>query len=87
MRGDLDKGAPGKAPFDVILVNGAFESLPAALIAQLAERGRLVALEARSGAARGVLILKSGGGSSERTLFDASADVLPGLAKAAAFAF
>jgi len=48
--GDLAAGFPSKAPFDVIVVNGAFEVLPDILIAQLAENGRLVGVEARRGA-------------------------------------
>jgi protein-L-isoaspartate(D-aspartate) O-methyltransferase len=86
VRGDLGQGAPGKAPFDLILVNGAFDVFPNALIAQLSENGRLVALDSREDPPRGVLIRKSGHGVSERPLFDASGDVLPGLAKAPAFA-
>jgi protein-L-isoaspartate(D-aspartate) O-methyltransferase len=46
VEGDLASGAQGKGPFDVILVNGAFETRPDALIAQLAEGGRLVGVEA-----------------------------------------
>jgi len=85
--GDLDKGVAAKGPFDVILINGAFAVAPTALVAQLSETGRLVAVDARGKSPRGVLIIKSGRGVSERSLFDASADVLPGFAKAAAFAF
>ena len=60
VKGDLAAGAQGKGPFDVILVNGAFESQPDALIAQLAEGGRLVGVEARAGAQEAMLIEKSG---------------------------
>ncbi len=85
--GELDKGAPADGPFDIILLNGAFEVTPSALIGQLADRGRLVGLDSRQQGTCGVLILKSGRGVSERPLFDASADVLPGFARAAVFAF
>jgi protein-L-isoaspartate(D-aspartate) O-methyltransferase len=87
IQGDLALGAPGQGPFDVILLNGAFEVLPEALLDQLAEGGRLVGLDSRRGGARGVLIEKTGRGSSARTLFDASGDLLPGLAREARFAF
>jgi hypothetical protein len=53
----------------------------------LSERGRLVGISAEGRSPRGVLIRKSGRGLSERTLFDATGDVLPGLAKSPAFAF
>ena len=87
IQGDLDKGAPGHGPFDVIVLNGAFEAAPQGLLDQLAEGGRFVGLDAQAGAIRGVLIEKTGKGTSARSLFDASGDVLPGLAKAASFAF
>lgn len=87
VRGALDKGAPDHGPFDVILINGAFEVTPSILLEQLAERGRLVGLDAREGTPRGVLIRKAGRSVSERALFDAFADVLPGFARLPAFAF
>jgi protein-L-isoaspartate(D-aspartate) O-methyltransferase len=87
IQGDLEKGAPEQAPFDVIFINGAFQTPPLGLIAQLAVGGRLVGLDASLGSTRGVLIEKTGTGTSERSLFDASGDVLPGLAKEPSFAF
>ena len=81
------QGRPAKGPFDVILINGAFQVLPAALVAQLADGGRLVGIDATDDSPRGVVIRKSGRGFSGRPLFDATADVLPGLVKVAAFAF
>ena len=40
--GDGRRGAPDRAPFDVISVAAASEDVPAALVEQLAEGGRLV---------------------------------------------
>jgi protein-L-isoaspartate(D-aspartate) O-methyltransferase len=85
-QGDLATGAP-HGPFDVIVINGAYETTPAALIARLAEGGRLVGLDARGGAQCGALIEKLGGNYSERALFDAKAEILPGLGCAPSFAF
>jgi len=87
IQGDLTTGASGQGPFDVIVLNGAFGAAPERLVDQLAIGGRLVGLDARRGAARGVLIEKTGSGTSARTLFDASGDVLPGLAEPARFTF
>ena len=39
--GTLEAGAANEAPFDAILIEGAVETLPAALIAQLREAGRI----------------------------------------------
>ena len=87
VEGDLAAGAPGKGPFDVIVLNGAFEVTPKSLLEQLAPGGRLVGLDARSAALRGALIEKAPAGLSERSLFDARADVLPGFRKIPSFAF
>jgi len=86
VEGELTSGAP-QGPFDVILINGAYGALPRELIAKLGDGGRLVGLDATSGSQHGVLIEKSGSSFSERSLFDASADVLPGLGRTPAFAF
>jgi protein-L-isoaspartate(D-aspartate) O-methyltransferase len=85
--GDLAAGAPDKGPFDVILVNGAYESPPDALIAQLAEGGRLVGVEAQSGAQEAVLIEKSAAGISRRTLFETRVATIEAFRLAPSFAF
>lgn len=87
VEGDLAAGARGKGPFDVILVNGAFESRPDALIAQLADGGRLVGIEARAGAQEAALIEKSGAGISRRTLFETRAATIEAFRPAPSFAF
>jgi protein-L-isoaspartate(D-aspartate) O-methyltransferase len=87
VEGELAAGAPGKGPFDVILINGAFEALPRALLDQLASDGRLVAVDARTGSPRGVIIDKSSVGFSERSLFDAKADILDAFRRTPGFVF
>ena len=85
--GDLDAGAPAKAPFDVILINGTFEILPEQLIGQLADGGRLVGFDASFPAPKGVLFEKAGGAVSRRTLFDAAAPRLEAFRQPPKFAF
>ncbi len=85
--GDLAAGAPDKGPFDVILINGAFESSPEALFAQLAEGGRLVGVEAQPGAQEAVLIEKSAAGISRRALFETRVATLEAFRLAPSFAF
>ncbi len=85
--GDLVAGAPAKAPFDVILINGAFEVWPEQLIGQLAESGRLVGLDASLPAPKAVLIEKAGGATSRRLLFDAAGPRLKGFRRPPQFAF
>jgi len=83
--GPLAEGAPAFAPFDVILVEGAVEVVPDAILAQLREDGRVGALfsEENLGIAR--IGRKEGGVVNWRYAFNAGAPVLPGFARAAAF--
>jgi protein-L-isoaspartate O-methyltransferase len=57
------------------------------LIAQLAEGGRLVGVEARPGAQEAVLIEKSGAGISRRTLFETRVATIEAFRRAPSFAF
>jgi protein-L-isoaspartate(D-aspartate) O-methyltransferase len=84
--GDLAEGAQD-APFDVILINGAFERDPERLLSQLANGGRLVGVDASFGAAKAVLIEKTGGLTSRRLLFDATAPKLEAFRRLSSFAF
>jgi protein-L-isoaspartate(D-aspartate) O-methyltransferase len=87
--GDLAAAAPGRGPFDVILINGAFEILPEALIERLAVGGRLVGVDASAGAGaqEAVIIEKSSAGVSRRALFDAHAATIQAFRRAPSFAF
>jgi protein-L-isoaspartate(D-aspartate) O-methyltransferase len=89
VEGSLPAGAPGEGPFDVILVDGALPDLPAALLGQLAEGGRLLAVIEREGGGFGeaVIVERIAGTESRRSLFDAAVPALPGFAAAPAFAF
>ena len=87
VEGDLAAGARAEGPFDVILVNGAFETMPSALLDQLAIGGRLVGVDARTDSPRGVIVDKAAAGFSERSLFDGKADVLGAFRRAPGFVF
>lgn len=86
--GPLEQGWAAEAPYDVILVGGAVEQVPAALTDQLVEGGRLLTVIA-SGAGGGTarLLQKTAGVISSRPLFDAGTPSLPGFARRAAFVF
>lgn len=81
------EGDPSAAPFDVIVLNGAVEVTPEALLGQLKEGGRLVGVSAESRPPRAMIVTRNHGEFGHRTLFDAAAPVLPGLERAAAFVF
>lgn len=83
--GKLCEGAAKAGPFDVIILQGAAESVPAALLAQLKEGGRIgcIFMEAALGVAR--IGYKIDGQVNWRNAFNASAPVLPGFAAKRAF--
>lgn len=87
--GPSEAGAAEFGPYDVILIEGAVRQIPAAILDQLAEGGRLVTVLAGPPGAMGVaqLVVKEGGVSSGRPLFDAGTPVLPGFAPPARFTF
>lgn len=80
-------GDPSAAPYDVIVLNGAIEVTPEALLGQLREGGRLVGVSAQSRPPRAMIVTQIHGEFGHRALFDAAAPVLPGLERAAAFVF
>ena len=79
VQGPLAAGVPAQAPFDAILLNGAVPEVPQALLDQLKDGGRLVAIVAPGGSAAP----RCGGGRARRfdarTAFDAAADAAAGL--------
>lgn len=87
VEGPLEAGAADRGPFDIIVVEGAFRVQPGALLGQLADRGRLVGIDAVMGAPQAALYERRGAGVSRRALFEAAADVLDGFQPAATFAF
>lgn len=57
--GDGSKGHPDRAPYDAILVSAAFPRVPAPLVSQLAEGGRLIQPVGRGGAEMVTLFRKT----------------------------
>lgn len=72
VEGPLAQGHAARAPYDVVIVNGAADELPSALFDQLAEGGRLVAVIGHGHAGRATLYLKEGGLVSQRRVFNAA---------------
>ena len=83
VNGPLVAGHPSQAPYDVILINGAVNEVPEAILAQLADGGRLVTMVASqhpiARLAQARLYRKVGGRVSSVALFEASASSLPGF--------
>ena len=84
-RGPLVAGVPGSGPYDVILVECGVETVPQALLDQLAEGGRLAAIRMDGVLGRCRIWRRSGDTVSSRAAFDATAPVLPGFDAARPF--
>ncbi|MGQ0671949.1 MAG: protein-L-isoaspartate O-methyltransferase family protein [Hyphomicrobium sp.] len=87
MQGALAAGWPKAAPYDVIVVEGAIASEPAALFEQLDEGGRLVAVHLSGGAGQAVVWQRRGETVSRRVAFDAAAPRLAEFDSPPVFSF
>lgn len=87
VQGPLNAGCAAHAPYDVIFVNGLVEEMPQALLDQLADSGRLVAVRLAGGVGKAVLYQKDGGVIGHRELFDAAVAPLPGFETPRGFIF
>jgi protein-L-isoaspartate(D-aspartate) O-methyltransferase len=87
VKGPLADGWVAGAPYDVILLEGATDFSPQALCRQLNNGGRLVCVLGGGAGAKAVLYYRSGEEVGSRPIFEATAPLLPGFAKPAAFAF
>lgn len=87
VEGPLAAGAPDAAPFDRIIIEGAIETLPETLVAQLAEGGRLVAARREGAVTRLVEGVKTGGTIALRSFADMDVAPLPGFTAPAGFQF
>ncbi len=85
--GPLGAGAPAAAPFDVIIVDGAIENVPSALIEQLAPGGRLAAGIVENGLTRLAIGRRGGSGFGLAAFADADAVILAGFARPHSFVF
>ena len=85
--GALADGWKGRAPYDIILLDGAVEEIPATLIKQLSADGRLAGAIVDRGVTRLVVGRAAGGSLGLRTLADADVGILPGFERPRAFTF
>jgi protein-L-isoaspartate(D-aspartate) O-methyltransferase len=88
--GPLDQGYPQQSPYDVIFFDGAVSEVPPAILDQLREGGRMVAVmqtDADAGVGQACLISRNEGVIGKRTVFDTKVPLLPGFEPAPAFVF
>ena len=87
VEGELTKGYKKGGPYDLILIDGAVDEVPDALVDQLADSGRPVAAILENGVSR-ISIGRRGGNSFGMVpVADAASAILPGFAKPRAFTF
>jgi protein-L-isoaspartate(D-aspartate) O-methyltransferase len=85
--GPLADGWAAGAPYDLILFDGAVDHVPPAIIAQLADGGRLATAIVDKGVTRLAIGRKAGTGFGLIPFADAEVPILPGFAKPAGFSF
>ncbi len=86
-QGDLEAGAPNEGPFDQILIDGAVGFIPDALVAQLADGGRLGTALIDRGLTRLIIGRKAGDAFGYLSIGDAGVPALPGFSRPQAFSF
>jgi protein-L-isoaspartate(D-aspartate) O-methyltransferase len=87
VEGPLEAGWEKSAPYDQILVDGAIEYIPDAIVAQLADGGRLGTALLDRGVARLIVGRKSGEAFGYLSVGDSAAPALPGFTKPRIFTF
>lgn len=87
VEGPLNGGWPAGAPYDFILVDGAVEFLPQAILDQAAEGGQIAAALLDDGVARLSVGRVVAGSFGAAAFSDAAAPILPGFAKPRGFSF
>jgi protein-L-isoaspartate(D-aspartate) O-methyltransferase len=84
---DPASGHPSQAPFDVILLVGSVPAVPPALLEQIGEGGRIVAVIDDGRVGKATLFTKLHGVAGQREICDAQTPPLAGLEPSPRFAF
>jgi protein-L-isoaspartate(D-aspartate) O-methyltransferase len=87
IEGPLEAGNADGAPYNLILIDGAVEFIPDAIVDQLADGGRLGTAIVDRGVARLVVGRKAGGAFGTISIGDAGVPILPGFQRPQAFTF
>ena len=87
VEGPLEAGWKRGAPYDLILIDGAIEHVPDAIVDQLADGGRLGAALIDRGVSRLIVGRRAGGAFGYLSVGDAGAPALPGFSRPRAFTF
>jgi len=85
--GPLPGGWAPQAPYDAILLEGSVAEIPATILDQLKDGGRLAAIISEGRVGRMALWQRTGARFDSRVIFDAEASMLPGFEKPVGFVF
>jgi protein-L-isoaspartate(D-aspartate) O-methyltransferase len=83
----LTEGHPAGGPYDAVLIDGAVEFVPEAILSQLGQGGALAVIERDGGVSRAMLFERVGKDATKWPLFDAWATLLPGFERRREFVF
>jgi protein-L-isoaspartate(D-aspartate) O-methyltransferase len=87
VEGPLTRGCEAGAPYDFILIDGAVEQVPDAIVAQVADGGEIALALLDSGVTRLCIGRVVAGAFGATAFSDAAAAVLPGFERPRAFSF
>ena len=87
VKAPLTQGYAEGAPYDLVLIDGAVESVPQAIIDQLVDGGRLATAILDQGVSRISIGRRAGEGFGLAPVTDWASAILPGFAKPRAFSF
>jgi protein-L-isoaspartate(D-aspartate) O-methyltransferase len=87
VEGPLERGYVERAPYDQILLDGAVEYIPDAIVEQLADGGRLGTALIDRGITRLVIGRKAGGAFGTLSIGDVGVPALPGFRRPKEFTF
>ncbi|WP_205481464.1 protein-L-isoaspartate O-methyltransferase family protein [Sphingomonas arenae] len=86
-RGELVDGVPAGAPYEVIVIDGAVEMIPEAIVEQLAPGGRLGTCLFEGGVQRLVIGRRTQHGFGTKSFADAASPALPAFSRPRVFTF
>jgi len=87
VEGPLAEGWAAGGPYDYILIDGAVEYLPEAIVAQAADNGRIALAQLDRGVTRLAIGRVVGGAFGLTTFADAAVAILPGFERPRSFTF
>jgi protein-L-isoaspartate(D-aspartate) O-methyltransferase len=85
--GPLPSGCAAEGPYDVVIIEGGVDHVPASLFQQLKNGGRLVVVEGVGNSGKSMIYVKNEGIVSGRRAFNSAVKTLPGFEKLAEFEF